>query len=53
MNILACEHWDRALQSEKYRVLFIVILCVLRENKKTECIDYKSHLGIFQQNIFI
>lgn len=48
MNIRARECWDRALESIKYRAQFVVILGVLRENKKTGCIDYKSHLGIFQ-----
>lgn len=53
MKILAYEHWDRALECSKDRVQCVVILGALKENRKTGCIDNKSHLGIFQRNIFI
>jgi len=53
MNIWGHEHWYRAPECRKYKTQFVVILGVIRENKKTGCNDYKSHLGIFQQNIFI
>lgn len=53
MKMLAHEHWHGALECAKYRVQCAVILGVLKDNRKTGCIDNYSHLGIFQLNIFI
>lgn len=46
MNTWTHGGWDRAPEFMKYRSKYF-ILGVPKENKKTDCIDYKDHLGIF------